>query len=422
MNKTTFETNNTANDKSFSAEQLVQYLNSTGIINLDDVKNSMKKAEKEQIISEHPHPITLGRDGRWRTYIRRKDGTRKQIAKSSYEKVVDALVDYYKTEDEEEQPATLEILYPEWLEYRKLHNIAPTYIQRINSDWKNHYEGTAIVKKPVDQLDKYALDVWAHQLIQKIGNGKKQYYNISMIMRQMLDYAVDRKIIKENPFNEVRIDSRRVFDPVRKKSSETQVFTKKELEALKEVAKKEYMEGHNAVHKLAPLAIMFQFQTGVRAGELCALRYEDIEGDEIYVNRMYRYATKEVVSYLKGHNTGRYVCLTDEAKKIIATAKKFQKENGLSDDGYIFSVNQDPLSYYTIKKSYARYCDLIGTVHKSSHKARKTFISALIDGGVNIDTIRESVGHNDERTTFKSYCYDRRTKSERAELIKKALS
>lgn len=102
--------------------------------------------------------------------------------------------------------------------------------------------------------------------------------------------------------------------------------------------------------------------------------------------------------------------------------KNIQKENGLSDDGYIFSVNQDPLSYYTIKKSYARYCDLIGTVHKSSHKARKTFISALIDGGVNIDTIRESVGHNDERTTFKSYCYDRRTKSERAELIKKALS
>ena len=52
----------------------------------------------------------------------------------------------------------------------------------------------------------------------------------------------------------------------------------------------------------------------------------------------------------------------------------------------------------------------------------KTVISSLIDAGMNINTIREMVGHADERTTMNSYCYDRRTKDERIEILDKALS
>ena len=49
----------------------------------------------------------------------------------------------------------------------------------------------------------------------------------------------------------------------------------------------------------------------------------------------------------------------------------------------------------------------MGTEHKSSHKARKTFFSAALDGGINLNTVREAVGHQDERTTLQSYLYDR---------------
>lgn len=179
---------------------------------------------------------------------------------------------------------------------------------------------------------------------------------------------------------------------------------------------------NNIFKKLAPLAIMFQFQTGIRIGELCVVRYEDLSDSEIYINRMYRYEEKEIVEYTKGHNEGRFVTLTAEAKRLIETARAYQQLRGMSDSGYIFSVNEEPLSYYAIQKLYAKYCEEIGTIAKSSHKSRKTYISALIDGGVNINTIRDMVGHADEHTTLRSYCYDRRSKTERAELIEKALS
>jgi len=220
----------------------------------------------------------------------------------------------------------------------------------------------------------------------------------------------------------VYINRRQVFLPSRKKPNETQVFSRQEVEAVYDYAWNDFRNGRCKKHKLTPLAVMFQFQTGVRIGELCALRYEDIHSDEIFVQRMYRYEDKEVVEFTKCHNEGRYVILTDEAKHIIDTAKKYQEEHGLPCDGYIFSVDDVPLSYYAVRHLYTRCCDELGIIDKSSHKARKTYISALIDGNVNINLIREMVGHADERTTLNCYCYDRNTKEERDALITKALS
>ena len=60
---------------------------------------------------------------------------------------------------------------------------------------------------------------------------------------------------------------------------------------------------------------------------------------------------------------------------------------------------------------------------KTMHKIRKTYISALIDSGeINIDKIRELVGHEDERTIFHNYCYNRETDARTHENTERALS
>ncbi|WP_276951911.1 hypothetical protein [Acetatifactor muris] len=43
-------------------------------------------------------------------------------------------------------------------------------------------------------------------------------------------------------------------------------------------------------------------------------------------------------------------------------------------------------------------------------------------GGVSLDCIRELVGHEDERTTFHNYCYNRETDARTHENIERALS
>lgn len=63
----------------------------------------------------------------------------------------------------------------------------------------------------------------------------------------------------------------------------------------------------------------------------------------------------------------------------------------------------------------------LGILHNSPNKIRKTYISALIDDGVNIDTIRRLAGHEDERTTYGSYYYDRRSNEQVEEQLENAL-
>lgn len=244
-------------------------------------------------------------------------------------------------------------------------------------------------------------------------------------MRQALRYAVELGLIPKNVFAEVSIDGRRMFRHVKKKESHTQVFTDQELKQIEELAWKDL--DHSAgsrIHKLAPLAVLFQFQTGVRIGEALSVQYDDIseDGKWIHIQRFYRYEMDEIVEHTKGAEGDRFVPLTSHANEIIEAARKKQKELGLPDDGYIFSVNDKPLPYQPIQYLYEKYCNRLGIVRKSSHKSRKTYISTLYDAGVNINSIREFAGHADEQTTLNNYCYDRSSDIERLDKIEKALS
>ena len=408
----------------YTAENVLTFLVQAGKLNLDELAEDMKKAEKKKILDEHPYPIWQGAsNGRWYTYVKADGAKRKQIVKSSKEKLEDAVIAFYCSErkKKKEEKLTLEKLYPKWCEYKVLHGAASSYMKRIENAWKSYYAGTEIVTLPIKDLNKMTLDLWVHKLIAATGRSKKAFYAASVIMRQCFDYAVDCGYVQENIFSKVKVDIKQVFNPEKKKDSATQVFTREEVQQLFAAAWDDFYSEHNTVQKLAPLAVIFQFLTGLRLCELCCVRYDDIFGEEIYINRMYRFSDKEVIEYLKGHHAGRYVPLTSEAKQVIDAARKFQQAHGLNDSGYIFSINEDPLSYFAVSKLYTRYCNKLDTIHKSSHKSRKTFVSSLIDGKVNINTIREVVGHADERTTYHNYCFDRSSKSERAKLIEAAL-
>ena len=410
-------------------DECLQYRNPDGSIDLDGVADDMKKKEKIRIIDHnHPYKIFQDKDGRWKTYIKdeKRKGGRKLIAKATREKLEDTLVEIYKSQDAKYilDHTTLEMLYPHWLEHKRLHTNAESYIRRIERDWKSYYEGTAIARRPLRSLTSLELDEWAHSLIKECEMTAKQYYNCTVIMRQALKYALKKGIIEVNPFSAVEIDGRRMFRHMKKPESETQVFSETELRTLEEYAWNDFNNcAKSRVHKLAPLAILFQFQTGTRIGEVLGLRFEDIteDGKWLHVQRFYRYEMNEIAEHTKGSEGDRFLPLTSQAQKIIAVAREKRKELGLPEDGYIFSVNEKPLSYAAISYLYSKYCDRLETVHKSSHKARKTVISTLIDAGININSIREYVGHADEQTTLRNYCFDRRSQEERAAQVEKAL-
>ena len=318
---------------------------------------------------------------------------------------------------------TLRELYPEWIKYKAVISSAATNVIRIESSWKKFYESESqdIIDMPLRLFTKLDLQEWSYKLVKKYNMTAKQYGNFSLIIRQMLDFAVDKGFISQNIYKEVSRPTK-LLRKERKKPSKTQVYSEEEQRLLEEAAWQDFMTNTRRVkYPLAPLGIIFMLQTGVRAGELCALRYDDIlDGKEIHVQRMHQSKTKQIVDHTKSDNGDRLIPLTSKAQKVIKMAQEAQREKGISK--YIFSINNEkPMEEYAINDTLKTLCNKLGILYRSSHKLRKTVVSKLIDGGVNIDTVREIAGHADEKTTLTYYCYDRNVDEERRKKIIEAI-
>lgn len=396
-----------------SSGELLRFILERDNLSLDGVAKEYMATRKEKILANHLYAISEGNDGRFRTYI--KDETmksgRRMIVKSSREKLEDELVDYYSLKLGENRSLT--DLFPEFIEYKTLH-VKITTIDRVKKDWKRYYEGSDIAQKPIRELTKLELDQFVHKTIKKFNMDRHQYGNFSLILRQELDYAVDLGIIDSNPFNKVRVIKQRVLREEKKKPDETQVFSREELDMIYQRAGKDFRGNRRTKHKLAPLGVMFLFQTGLRLGEVSALKFDDVKDDEITVCRVVQFPRGAILDSTKGTFGDRTVPLTPKAKALINVAKHVHEEYGDQNPEYIFVTVGEPIHVYqAIQRAMLQYCRDLKICERSTHKARKTYISELLDAGVNINTVRNIAGHQDERTTLNNYCFDRRSKAER---------
>ncbi len=383
---------------------------------------------KDYVKEVHPHKITPPSPGcakpRFRTHIDiidEKTGKkrRKEIGKTHEIDLYQWLYEYYSgtTASKIVEVFTMATLYPDWMEYKKGHTKADSNIPRVQSTWKKYYENADISKIDLTQLTVIQLDIWIHQMIKEHEMNRRKFNNFILIARQLLKYAVLRGIISRNPLDQVDINTKLLVgetDP----DSETQVFTEEEEEMIVSLAWKDYHTNRKLRYPLSCLALIFQFLTGLRIGELCAIKYEDIRGNFLYVKRMVTEQTK-IVNHTKSWRGNRKVFLTEEAQTIIQETRRFHEAHGQSDAEYIFGSDKHLLPR-TVTDRYSTYCQKLGIQHRSSHKARKTYVSKLLDSGLNLKTVSQTSGHG-ITTMMKHYDFDRSTSDELEARFKAAL-
>lgn len=425
--------------KHFSRQQnLNDLLNllSCSNIDLDEVLDNIDAMTKQQILKQHAYAITKGRDGRYSTYIRdnTKPNNRRKIVKASKELLEHEIIKFYKEREKEKskEKICLRTFYAEWLDFKALHTNSSGYIKTIDELWKRYYVHDGIIEIPFSKLDKYTLDTWAHSLIKEKRLTKKQYYNMAVIIRQSLELAVEKDIIPENPFSKVKIDTK-LFAPVKKKSDETQVYLTDEQPLIEKEAYADFARTGVS----ASLAIPFAFQTGMRISEIVALKWSDIGEEKENCIHIQRMETKEydrlpdgswskekcvIVERTKSYAGNRNVYLTSTARDILNQVKAHNSKNS-GDSEYIFLNHGERVTARYLNTILRRCCKNADISEKGMHKIRKTYISTLIDNeDININFIREQVGHTDERTTYGNYCFNRKSAIQTAQAMEKALA
>ena len=409
----------------YSADDVLSTIYEQGILDEDGVRLIMRKKHLQFVLSHHEHKIWQSADGRWKTYITDEEsGKRKQISRESREDLEDFLYDKYLAEDEElaKKRATMESLYDDWAEYKSLF-VSEATIKRDRNTWKALYKDAPIVKKPLVSITKTELERWLLSVIRSKNMNSHQFTNFISVVRQLMAYAEEIGIIESNPAEKIHIQKKRILKPEVKGPAITQVFMEDERQMLIKHAMEQYAKHRDTVQIFTSLAIAFLLYVPLRRGELVALRFDDLDGNRLYLTDSYSHDMKCLKGRLKDIEGWRTVDVVPPALEIIEKIRQERIRLGMPTDGCIFTVNEKYSSLYSaLGKSINKYCDELGIPRRSLHKTRKTCASKMHSDGVNDLIIQAQLGHKDLRTTFNSYCYDVTTDAERYRAISASLA
>ena len=409
----------------YSADDVLSTIYEQGILDEDGVRLIMRKKHLQFVLSHHEHKIWQSADGRWKTYITDEEsGKRKQISRESREDLEDFLYDKYLAEDEAlaKKRATMESLYDDWAEYKSLF-VSEATIKRDRNTWKALYKDAPIVKKPLVSITKTELERWLLSVIRSKNMNSHQFTNFISVVRQLMAYAEEIGIIESNPAEKIHIQKKRILKPEVKGPAITQVFMEDERQMLIKHAMEQYEKHRDTVQIFTSLAIAFLLYVPLRRGELVALRFDDLDGNRLYLTDSYSHDMKCLKGRLKDIEGWRTVDVVPPALEIIEKIRQERIRLGMPTDGCIFTVNEKYSSLYSaLGKSINKYCDELGIPRRSLHKTRKTCASKMHADGVNDLIIQAQLGHKDLRTTFNSYCYDVTTDAERYRAISASLA
>lgn len=214
---------------------------------------------------------------------------------------------------------------------------------------------------------------------------------------------------------------------IKKKPFSHSDIAKKQNKFLDAVELKETLMQLSKIDSRISLLFEFVSLTGLRIGELLALRYSDYdkENSTININGTIQYDYKNSSEIKRGTPKNIYsvrdVSLSDRAVSILDSIMLENKRRslwfeGYIDHGYIFTSSRG--NPYDIQFLNRRLKGVhIEGKHLTTHIFRHTHISMLAELGVPLKTIMQRVGHNDPNTTLSIYTHV--TKSMHDDVINK---
>ncbi|MFR3729401.1 tyrosine-type recombinase/integrase [Lacrimispora sp.] len=185
--------------------------------------------------------------------------------------------------------------------------------------------------------------------------------------------------------------------------SEVQIFGIKEQQKIEDAAGK--------INDILAIGIIICFYTGIRLGELCALKWCDIDfesGTMTIMRTVSRIRTFDV----EGNKTELHIGTPKSRKSIrkiplpeflIKLVEKYKsKEN---NNCFIFTGTEEPLNPRRIQKLFKKILKDCQIPDRKFHAIRHTFATRALELGVDIKTVSELLGHSGVSITLNVYAH-----------------
>ena len=377
-------------------------------------------------LSLHNHKIFYQEKvKKYKTHVDLPDESKKryrQVASVSLEKLQKKLVAYYKSV---EKSTTVSALFRMWIEERMRYNeIEKATIDRYEIDFVRAFVASGFSGRYIDEITEEELEDWVRDIICDYKLTRKAWANVRVVLSGIFRYAKKKKMtnISISYFlSDLQLPDHMFRHTIKEDWEE--VFTDEEIRKIVGwITDSKHPERQNS---LSNLGILLCIYTGLRGGEITALKISDLKNNMLRVTRTQTRHKLEDGKYLyemrestKGRNGWRVIAIPDIAVKVI------QRIRALNPNAeYLFTnpVNNKIMITSSFTGKLKRICEYIGIPAKTLHKIRKTYASILLDAGVSEKIVTSQMGHTDITTTRGFYYRNRHSETERIAAVTNAL-
>jgi len=158
---------------------------------------------------------------------------------------------------------------------------------------------------------------------------------------------------------------------------------------------------------ISKAGIILCLSTGLRLGEICALKWADIDMEQmlLHVNRTVQRIeikngftkTALLETAPKSAFSFREIPISESLTALLSAFKKQGQE-------YVLCVDK-PMEPRTYQNRFKSYLKEIGGADYNFHTLRHTFATNCIDNGMDIKSLSEILGHSDVQITLNRYVH-----------------
>ena len=302
---------------------------------------------------------------------------------------------------------TVQALYDEYIAAKK-HEVRETTLDKAERILQTHIL-PELKDVKLKNLSAHVLQKWKLTIDEK-GLALTTRKKIYSVFRAMINYAVKIECIPTNPL--IKVGN---FKDAYQEKKEIQYYAAEEFKKFIAAAKLEaetkgfYEWNYYVFFNIA-------FYTGLRKGEIHALKWTDIEGDILHVRRSIAQKLKggDRETPPKNKSSVRDLQLPEPLKRILeAHYARYKDVDGFSDDWRICGGVQC-LRDSSINNRNQHYAKLAGVKTIRIHDFRHSHASLLANEGINIQEIARRLGHSNVEITWNTYSHLYPREEERA--------
>ena len=306
---------------------------------------------------------------------------------------------------------TVRELYDEYIEVKK-YEVRQSTFEKSNRELRM-YVLPYLGNERIDKLNSKILQQWKIEIDKKplsITTKKNKYKTL----RALLNYAVKMEYLSKNPLLTVGN-----FKDVYFKPTDEKIHYYTEAQFTKYIkAAEEYASSHDTLTEWGYYVFFYiAYFTGMRKGEINALKWSDIDDNIIHIRRSVSQKTKGnsiLETPPKNKSSMRDLQMPLPLKSVLEKHKSRQMQTEDFNINYRVCGGIKCLSDTAIDMHNRIYSKNAGIDRIRVHDFRHSHASLLCNEGINIQEIARRLGHSDIQTTWNTYAHLYPREEERA--------